>query len=141
MIQQIDHIGIAVKNLNQQLQFYTEVLGLTCDGIEDVPDQRVKVAIFKLAGVRIELIQPTAEDSPVAKFLAQRGEGLHHIAYRVDDMPGELKRLAAHQVQLIDPTPRIGAGGQQIAFLHPRSTLGVLIELCQPRDPSMPHSE
>ncbi len=131
MIQQIDHIGIAVKDLAQQIKFYTEVLGLHCEGIEHVPDQHVSIAIFRLGGIKIELLQPTTEDSPVAKFLSQRGEGFHHIAYQVEDLPAELKRLADLQIQLVDQTPRIGAGGQLIAFLHPRSTYGVLIELCQ----------
>lgn len=131
MIKKIDHIGIVVKNLDQQIKFYTEVLGLSCTGIEEVADQKVKVAIFPVGEVRIELLQPTAEVSAVAKFLEKKGEGIHHIAYLVTDLEGNLKRLEKSEVKLIDPKPRIGAGGQRIAFLHPKATFGVLTELCE----------
>ena len=131
MIKQIDHIGIAVKDLDEQMKFYTDVLGLICSGIEEVPDQKVKVAIFPVGEVRIELLQPTAQDSPIAKFLERKGEGIHHVAYSITDLEGNLKRLEAKQVQLIDSKPRIGAGGHKIAFLHPKSTFGMLMELCE----------
>lgn len=134
MIKQIDHLGIAVKDLDRQIKFYSDILGMEFTGVEDVPDQKVRVGVFKLGELRIELLEPTSEDSPVAKFLSQRGEGFHHIAYRVDNLAADLKRLSESGIQLIDQTPRIGAGNHQIAFLHPRSTFGVLIELCQIND-------
>lgn len=131
MIKQIDHIGIAVKDLDQQVKFYSDVLGLRCTGMEEVPDQKVKVAIFPIGEVRVELLQPTAEDSPIAKFLEKKGEGIHHIAYSVTDLEGNLKRLEENEVQLIDSKPKVGAGGHKIAFIHPKSTFGVLTELCE----------
>lgn len=131
MIKQIDHIGIAVKDLDRQVKFYTDVLGLKCAGLEEVPDQKVRVAIFLVGDVRIELLQPTAEDSPIARFLEKKGEGIHHIAYLVADLEDNLKHLEEKEIQLIDSKPRIGAGGHKIAFLHPQSTFGVLMELCE----------
>jgi len=131
MIKQIDHIGIAVRDLDVQRHFYSEVLGLPCIGIEEVPDQKVRVAMFPVGEVRIELLQPTAEDSPIAKFLEKRGEGIHHIAYLVTEIEKNMKRLEEHEIQLIDKEPRSGAGGHKIAFLHPKSTFGVLTEICQ----------
>lgn len=131
VIRQIDHIAIAVKNLDEQMKFYADVLGLKCVGIEDVLDQKVKVAIFPVGEVRIELLEPTAENSPIAKFLEKKGEGIHHIAYLVTDLEGNLKRIEEHNVQLIDSKPRLGAMGHKIAFLHPKSTFGVLTELCE----------
>ena len=131
MIKQIDHIGIAVKDLNRQVKFYNDVLGLKCSGIEEVPDQKVKVAIFPVGEIRIELLQPTADDSPIARFLEKKGEGIHHIAYLVSDLVTNLKHLQEQEIQLIDAKPRIGAGKHKIAFLHPQSTFGVLTELCE----------
>ncbi|MBN2011935.1 methylmalonyl-CoA epimerase [candidate division KSB1 bacterium] len=131
MLKQIDHIGIAVKNLNQQIEFYSNMLGLTCSGIEDVPEQKVRVGIFKLGNVRIELLEPTTPDSPIAKFMENRGEGIHHIGYAVENIEQHLKSLEEKNVRLIDSTPRIGAGGHKIAFLHPKATFGVLTELCE----------
>lgn len=131
MIKKIDHIGIAVTDLEQQMNFYSDVLGLSCSGIEEVVDQKVKVAMFPVGEVRIELLQPTADDSPIAKFIEKKGEGIHHIAYCVTDLEGNLKRLEEQQVQLIDAKPRVGAGGHNIAFLHPKATFGVLTELCE----------
>jgi methylmalonyl-CoA/ethylmalonyl-CoA epimerase len=131
LIKQIDHIGIAVNNLDRQLKFYNDVLGLKCSGVEEVPDQKVRVAILPVGEFRIELLQPTAEDSPIARFLEKKGEGIHHIAYLVTDLEANLKRLEENKVQLIDSKPRIGAGEHKIAFLHPKSTFGVLTELCE----------
>lgn len=131
VIKQIDHIGIAVKDLDQQMKFYSDVLGLRCSGVEEVVDQKLKVAMFPVGEIRIELLQPTSEDSPVAKFLEKKGEGIHHIAYCVTDLEADLKRLDERQVQLIDAKPRVGADGHKIAFLHPRATYGVLTELCE----------
>ena len=131
VIKQIDHIGIAVEDLDRQVKFYNDVLGLKCSEIEEVPDQKVKVAIFPVGEVRIELLQPTAEDSPIARFLEKKGEGIHHIAYLVSDLDTNLKHLKEQEIQLIDSKPRIGAGAHKIAFLHPQSTFGVLTELCE----------
>ena len=131
MIKQIDHIGIAVKDLDEQVKFYANVLGLKCSGIEQVSDQQVKVAIFPVGEVQIELLQPTDEDSPIAKFLKKKGEGIHHIAYLVEDLEDNLKRIEEQMIPLIDSKPRIGVGGHKIAFLHPKSTFGVLTELCE----------
>ena len=131
MIKKIDHIGIAVKNLQKQIKFYTEVLGLSCTGIEEVKDQKVKVAMFAVGEIRLELLQPMSEDSPIARFLEKKGEGIHHLAFQVSDLEGDLKRLQEQEIQLIDHQPRIGAEGHKIAFLHPKSTYGVLTEMCE----------
>jgi methylmalonyl-CoA/ethylmalonyl-CoA epimerase len=131
VIKQIDHIGIAVKNLDQQVKFYSEVLGLKCSGMEEIPDQKVKAAMFPVGQVKIELLQPTAENSPIANFLEKRGEGIHHIAYLVTDLEGHLTRLEQNEVKLIGSQPAVGAGGHRIVFLHPKTTFGVLTELCE----------
>ena len=135
----INHIGIAVKSIDDHRAFYEETLGAVFDGIEEVPDQKVKVAFFLVGPpeheVRLELLEPTSEDSPVAKFLEKRGEGFHHIAYTVDDLPARLAELNESGVRLIDESPRGGAHHQQIAFLHPRSTGGMLTEFCEPKSP------
>ena len=130
--QRIDHLGIAVHSLDEGSRFYREVLGLEYGGTEEIPDQKVRVAFFQLGEVRIELLEPTAADSPIAKFLEKRGPGLHHIAYQVEDLPATLAALKAAGVRLIDDTPRDGAHGMKIAFAHPQSTTGVLTEFCQP---------
>ncbi len=131
MITKIDHIGIAVIDLEQQLYFYTQILGLVCLGIEEIVDQKVKVAKFAVGETHLELLQPTAEDSPVAKFLASRGEGIHHLAFQVPDLNQALQQFRDHQINLIDHEPRRGSGGHLIAFVHPKSTHGVLMELCE----------
>ena len=131
MIKKIDHIGIAVDNLEEQMHFYEDVLGLTCEGIEEVADQKVRVAIFPVGEVRIELLEPLSEDSPIAKFIAKRGTGIHHMAYCVTDLDGTLKSFKERMIRLIDDEPRIGAGGHKIAFLHPKSTSVVLTEMCE----------
>ena len=128
----IDHLGIAVRSIDDASRFYRDALGLTCTGTEEVPDQKVRVAFFPIGDTRIELLEPTAADSPIAKFLDRRGPGLHHIAYRVTDLPATLAALKSAGVRLIDESPRPGAHGMQIAFAHPNSTTGVLTELCQP---------
>jgi len=128
---QIDHLGVAVQSLDQARKFYSDVLGLTSDGVEEIPDQKVRVECFELGESRIELIEPAADDSPIAKFLEKNGPGLHHIAYRVDDLPATLAAMKDNGVRLIDETPRHGAHGMLIAFAHPKSTDGVLIEFCQ----------
>jgi len=130
MIKKISHIGIAVSDLEAGIAFY-EKLGLKLESIEEVPSQKVKVAFFPCGDTRIELLAPTAEDSPVAKYIEKKGEGVQHIAFAVDDLPAELQKAEASEIQLIDKEPRPGAHGAEIAFLHPKSTMGVLIELCK----------
>jgi methylmalonyl-CoA/ethylmalonyl-CoA epimerase len=131
MTGKINHIGIAVKNLEASMPLYRDVLGMTFEGTEEVTDQRVRVAFFAVGESRIELLEPTTPDSPVARFLEKNGEGVHHVAYQVDDVAVALDGLRAAGVRLIDEQPRRGAHGTQIAFLHPKATGGVLTELCQ----------
>ncbi|MDD3966126.1 MAG: methylmalonyl-CoA epimerase [Candidatus Neomarinimicrobiota bacterium] len=131
MVEKISHIGIAVTSLEAQIPFYRDVLGLEFLGLETVEDQKVKTAMFKVGDTRIELLEPTAEDSPIAKFLEKRGQGIHHIAYQVDDCRKAVQRMEATGVQMIDKEPRRGAGGHTIAFAHPKYTFGILTELTQ----------
>ena len=131
MIEKINHIGIAVNNLNEQMAYYRDTLGFPFLGIEEVSDQKVKVAMFSVGDIRIELLEPTAEDSPIAKFLAKKGPGVHHIAYQVDDIEETIDTFQSNNLKMIDKNPREGAGGTKIAFAHPKSTFGVLTELCQ----------
>ncbi|MCF8309464.1 MAG: methylmalonyl-CoA epimerase [Bacteroidales bacterium] len=126
----IEHIGIAVNSLDQSIPFYENVLGLECYAIEEVQDQKVKTAFFKVGDTKIELLEPTDEDSPIAKFIAKKGEGMHHIAYATEDVGNALKEAEEKGLRLIDKKPRQGAEGMQIGFLHPKSTNGVLTELC-----------
>jgi methylmalonyl-CoA/ethylmalonyl-CoA epimerase len=130
-IERISHVGIAVRALDQQIPLYRDLLGLPFLGLEEVPDQQVRVALFRVGEVTVELLEPTAPQSPIAKFLDKHGEGFHHLAYAVQDLPRALEELGAKGVELIDKAPRAGAGGKRIAFLHPRSTRGVLTELCE----------
>jgi len=129
----MDHLGIAVHSLDEASRLYRDVLGLHPGGTEEIPDQKVRVIFFQVGEVRIELLEPTAADSPIAKFLAKRGPGLHHIAYRVEDLCATLAALKSAGVRLIDEHPRDGAHGMQIAFAHPAATNGVLTEFCQPK--------
>lgn len=131
----IDHIGIAVERLDQAMGFYRDTLGVPFAEIEEVPDQMVRTAIFQTGEGRIELLEPTSPESPIAKFLEKRGPGIHHVALRVTDVASKLQELEAAGVQLIDREPRLGAGNHLIAFIHPKSTGGVLLELCQPCHP------
>jgi methylmalonyl-CoA/ethylmalonyl-CoA epimerase len=131
MTNKINHIGIAVHSIDASLPFYRDVLGMHFEGTEVVAEQKVKVAFFAIGESRIELLEPTAPDSPVARFLEKNGEGTHHIAYEVDDLQAALAALKAQGVRLIDESPRCGAHGTHIAFLHPKATGGVLTELCQ----------
>lgn len=126
----IDHVGIAVRSLDEAIPFYRDVLGLHLHEIEEVADQMVRTAVFLSGDNRIELLEPTSPDSPVARFLEKRGEGIHHLALRSPDVPASLARARAAGCRLIDEQPRPGAGGASIAFVHPRSTHGVLLELC-----------
>jgi methylmalonyl-CoA epimerase len=130
-VSSLDHIGIAVKSIEQAKKFWVDQLGLKIIRIEEVPEQKVRVAMLD-AG--IELLEPTSPDSPVAKFIEKRGEGLHHLTLATDNLADRLKSLKAAGVSLIDEKPRIGAGGAGIAFLHPKSAHGVLVELCEPHD-------
>ena len=127
----IEHLGIAVKSIEACLPYYEGVLGLKCYSIEEVADQKVKTAFFKVGQTKIELLEPTSEDSTIAKFIEKRGEGIHHIAFAVPDVQSALDEAESKGVRLIDKAPRKGAEGLNIAFLHPKSTLGVLTELCE----------
>ncbi len=131
MIKKIDHIAIAVHDLDEEIKRYKEVLGMEFLGIETVADQKVKVAFFKVGDVRIELTAPTEDDSPVGKFLDERGSGIHHIAYEVDDLQAQIDRFREKDIRMIDKEPRGGAHQAKIAFAHPKSFSGVLIELKQ----------
>lgn len=131
MISKLDHIGIAVKSIDEALKFYTGVLGLKCSGIEEVAEQKVKTAFIPTGDGELELLESTSDEGPIAKFIEKKGEGIQHIALRVDDIEKTLEELKEKGVVLIDEKPRYGAGGAKIAFLHPKSTKGVLLELCQ----------
>jgi len=130
MITQIDHIGIAVRSLDAAVAFYERTFDLRCLHREEVPAQKVRTALFDLDGVCLELLEPTAPDSPVARFLAERGEGLHHLAFRTDNLTAQLAQAGGAGVRLLNEQPIEGAAGRLVAFLHPRSTHGVLTELC-----------
>jgi methylmalonyl-CoA/ethylmalonyl-CoA epimerase len=130
-ISHIEHIGIAVKSIENSLPYYEKVLGLKCYNIEEVADQKVKTAFFKVGQTKIELLEPLSEDSTIAKFIENKGEGVHHIAFAVPDVADALAEVEAKGVRLIDKAPRGGAEGLSIAFLHPKSTCSVLTELCQ----------
>ncbi|MCK4806578.1 MAG: methylmalonyl-CoA epimerase [Candidatus Aegiribacteria sp.] len=127
----IDHIGIAVKNLEESMPFYMDDLGLTFLGIEEVPSQKVRVAMFSVGESRIELLEPTSEESPIAKAIEKRGQGVHHIAYSVESASGEIDSLKRKGIRMIDDTAREGAGGTRIAFIHPAASGKVLTELCE----------
>lgn len=131
MIKKINHIGIAVKDLDGTAKFYKEILDLEMEGIEEVIDQKVKVGFIPVGESRIELIQSTDPEGPIATFIAKRGEGIHHIALEVDRIEETLQKLKEEGIQLIDEKPRMGAHRLKIAFIHPRSTRGVLLELCE----------
>ncbi|HLN52722.1 MAG TPA: methylmalonyl-CoA epimerase [Lentimicrobium sp.] len=127
----IEHIGIAVKNLEESIVYYEKVLGLQCYAVEEVTDQKVKTAFFMVGQTKIELLESTDPEGPIGKFIEKRGEGVHHIAYAVKELENVLAETAAKGIQLIDKQPRKGAEGMHIAFLHPKSTFGVLTEFCE----------
>jgi len=131
MIKKIDHIGIAVKNLEEALKLYTEVLGLEVEGTEVVEDQKVKVAFLPVGDSEIELLESTDPEGPISRYIEKRGEGIQHIALRVDNIEQALEEVKKKGIKLIDEKPRYGAGNARIAFLHPKSTNGVLIELTE----------
>ncbi len=130
----IEHIGIAVKSLEDSIPFYEKLLGQNCYAVEEVVEQKVKTAFFKVGETKIELLEPTGPDSAIARFIEKRGEGMHHIAFSVKDLEGKLKTAEESGIRLIDKKPRKGAEGLDIAFLHPASTFGVLMELCENRE-------
>lgn len=133
---QIDHIGIAVKDLESSLKFYTEILGLNLLGIETVESEKVRVAFIKIGEVKIELLEATSPDSPIAKFIEKKGEGIHHIALQTENCEKQLEIVKSHGIELINEIPKVGAHESLVAFLHPKSTNKVLIELCQPSSSS-----
>lgn len=130
MIDGIEHIAIAVRSLEESIPFYRDSLGLPLEGLEEVSEQRVRVALFSVGSTRLELLEPTSQDSPISKFLDSKGPGLHHIAFATTDLQSRLDKLKDGGVRLIDETPKIGAEGKEIAFLHPKASGGVLMELC-----------
>lgn len=127
----IDHIGIAVKSIDESLPFYTEQLRLELQGIEEVPSQGVKVAFLKIGESKIELLEPLTEDSTIAKFIEKRGQGIHHVALGVDDINERIAEIKEQGVKMINETAVPGAGGAKVAFIHPKSSGGVLYEFCE----------
>jgi len=127
----IEHIGIAVKNLKEAISYYEKILGLTCYAIEEVKDQKVKTAFFKVGQTKLELLESTSPDGPVAKFIEKRGEGIHHLAFAVEGIEDSLQEAEQKGIRLIDHKPRKGAEGLDIGFIHPKSTFGVLTEFCE----------
>jgi methylmalonyl-CoA/ethylmalonyl-CoA epimerase len=130
-IKKIEHIGLAVKDLQTSIRYYEEVFGLKCYKIEKIEDQYVNTAFFMIGDTKLELLESTTPDGPIAKHIEKRGEGMHHIAFEVDDISSALREAESRGIQLIDREPRKGAEGFRIAFLHPKSTQGVLTELCE----------
>jgi len=130
-ISHIEHIGIAVKNLGEAIKFYEEILGLKCYGIEEVKDQKVRTAFFLVGQTKIELLESIDPEGPIGKFIEKKGEGIHHIAFAVKNIEKQLNELKNKNITLIDSSPRKGAEGLDIAFVHPKSTFGVLMELCE----------
>ncbi len=130
-VSRIDHIGIAVESLEKTIPFYRDVLDLELLGIEEVPSQKVRVAMFAIGNTRIELLEPTSPESPIAKAIEKRGQGVHHIAYAVDSAAAEIESFIEKGIRMIDTTPRAGAGGSKIAFVHPSDSGKVLTELCE----------
>jgi methylmalonyl-CoA/ethylmalonyl-CoA epimerase len=130
MIKKIDHIGIAVKSIDKARDYFENTLGLICEGVETVESQKVKTAFFSVGEVHLELLEPTSDESAVARYLGKNGEGVHHIAFKTDSVEAQLDRAEKRGCSLINKTPVDGAGGKKVAFLHPRSTFGVLTEFC-----------
>lgn len=131
-ISHIEHLGIAVKSLDEAIPYYENILGMKCYSIEEVADQKVKTAFFKVGQTKLELLEPTSNESPIAKFIEKRGEGIHHLAFAVEDgVANALAEMEGKGVRLIDKAPRKGAEGLNIAFIHPKSTHGVLTEFCE----------
>jgi len=134
MIKKIDHLGIAVRSLDEAVPYYEKALGLKCEHREEVPSQKVRTAFFSAGEVHLELLEPTSPESPIAKFLEKNpAGGIHHIAFGVDNVQAQLQQAADAGVRLINDKPFEGAAGKLVAFLHPKSTLGVLTEFCAPK--------
>lgn len=133
MIQRIDHLGIAVRSLADTVKYYEQALGLKCEHYEEVPSQKVKTAFFDVGGVHIELLEPTSPESTIAQFIEKRGEGIHHIAFATDDITGQLAGAKGAGVKVLHEVPFEGAAGKLVAFLHPKSSYGVLTEFCMPK--------
>ena len=132
MLKRIDHIGIAVKSIDDSIPYYENALGFKCEGVEEVAEQKVKTAFFDVGGVHIELLEPTSPDSPIAKFLEKNPNGgVHHVAFNSDSIMDDLAKAENAGIGLINKEPRIGAHAKKIAFLHPKFTQGVLTEICQ----------
>jgi len=127
----IEHLGIAVNSLEEAIPFFEKVLELECYAVEEVADQKVKTAFFKVGQTKIELLESTDSEGTIAKFIEKKGQGVHHVAFAVEGLEKELEFVAGQGVKLIDKTPRKGAEGLNIAFLHPKSTCGILMELCE----------
>jgi len=135
MLKKINHIAIAVNNIEEAAKFYQEVMGLTLSGVEVVTAQKTRVGFFKIGESNIELVQPAEPDSPLTKFLETKGQGIHHICFEVDDVEAEVKSFLEKGATMIDQKPHPGAHGTKVAFVHPKSSNGVLIELCElPKD-------
>ncbi len=130
-ITHIEHLGIAVKNIEEAIPYYEEILGLKCYAKEEVADQKVITAFFQVGQTKIELLEGTSPESPISKFIEKKGEGIHHVAYCVDDLEASLREAESKGIRLIDQHPRKGAEGLNIGFLHPKSTAGILTELCE----------
>lgn len=139
MITRIDHLGIAVRSLDEAAKYYEGALGLKCLGREEVASQKVRAAFYRAGETNIELLEPTAPDSTIAKFLAEKGEGIHHVAFATDDITGQLAGAKGAGVRLIHEVPMTGAHEKLVAFLHPKSTHGVLTEFCAPADAAAAH--
>ncbi len=135
-VSHIEHIGIAVKDLEESIRFYEEMLGQKCYAIEEVEEQKVKTAFFMVGETKIELLESTDPEGPIGKFIEKKGEGVHHLAFAVKGIEAALNNMEEKGVRLIDKTPRKGAEGLDIAFLHPKSTHGVLMELCEDKKKS-----
>jgi methylmalonyl-CoA/ethylmalonyl-CoA epimerase len=131
----VDHIGIAVKSIEESLKFWEQTMGIKCEGVEEVAEQKVKTAFLPIKDTEIELLEGTGEDSPVSKFIEKKGQGIHHLALRVDNLEEALEELKEKGVRLIDEKPRKGAGGCKIAFVHPKTTGGILLELSERTTP------
>ncbi|PLR99850.1 methylmalonyl-CoA epimerase [Bacillus sp. T33-2] len=131
MIKKVDHIGIAVNSIEEAIPFYTEVLSLPLLGIEEVESEKVRVAFLKAGESKIELLEPTSEDSPIARYIKKRGEGIHHVALGVESIGERIAEMKAKGIQMINERPKTGAGGALVAFMHPKSSGGVLCELCE----------
>ncbi|OMP67734.1 methylmalonyl-CoA epimerase [Domibacillus epiphyticus] len=133
-MKKVDHIGIAVASLEESMALYTEQLGMTHMKTETVESQGVNVAFIDAGNMKIELLEPTSPDSPIAKFLEKRGQGIHHIAYSVQNIESRIAEMKERGIQMINESPKLGAGGAHVAFMHPKSTGGVLMELCEKKE-------